>query len=83
MAQGTDEGLGAPVAEGCMIHESLPARGPAGGLDHVGLEGCLVDKDQSFQVPGHEGLAFADPDMALIGDVPALLLKRLQVFFCD
>ena len=29
----------------------------------------------------HEGLAFRDPDVAQIGNILALLFKRLQVFF--
>jgi hypothetical protein len=33
-------------------------------------------------MPGHEGLAFADPDAAEVGHALALLLKGLQVFFC-
>jgi hypothetical protein len=33
-------------------------------------------------MPGHEGLAFADPDAAQVGHALALLLKSLQVFFC-
>ena len=96
MAQGTDEGLGAPMPERRVIDQALPAWRPAGGLGHVGLERCLVNKRQSFQMPGplgrfvsqiacrvrHEGLAFADPDATQIGHVLALLLKRLQVFFC-
>ena len=32
-------------------------------------------------MPGHEGLAFADPDAAQVGHVLALLLKRLQIFY--
>ena len=82
MAQGTDEGLGAPMPEWRVIDQALPARGPAGGLGHVRLERCLVDEGQPFQMPGHEGLAFADPDAAQVGHALALLLKRLQVFFC-
>ena len=38
MAQGTDEGLGAPMAERRVIDQALPARGPASVLGHVGLE---------------------------------------------
>jgi len=82
MAQGTDERLGAPMPERCVIDQALPARSPAGGLGHVGLDRGFVNKCQSFQMPGHEGLAFADPDAAQVGHVLALLLKRLQVFFC-
>ena len=79
MAQGTDEGLGAPMPERRVIDQALPARGPASSLGHVGLERCFVNKCWSFQMPGHEGLAFADPDAAQLGHVLALLLKRLQV----
>lgn len=82
MAQGTDEGLGAPMPERRVIDQALPAWGPAGGFGHVGLERRFVDEGQSFQMPGHEGLAFADPDAAQVGHALALLLKRLQVFFC-
>jgi hypothetical protein len=82
MAQGADERLGAPMSERRVIDQALPARGPAGGLGHVGLDRGLVDEGQSFQMVGHERLAFADPDAAQVGHVLALLLKRLQVFFC-
>jgi len=37
MAQGTDEGLGAPMPEWRVIDQALPARGPAGGLS-IGIE---------------------------------------------
>ena len=82
MAQGADERLSAPMPERCVINQALPARGPAGSLDHVGLDRGFVDEGQSFQMPGHEGLAFADPDAAQVGHVLALLLKRLKIFFC-
>lgn len=80
--QGTDEGLGAPMAERRVIDQALPARGPPGGLGHVGLERCLVNKCQSFQMSGHEELALAYPDAAQVSHVLALLLKRLQILFC-
>ncbi len=76
MAQGANERLAAPMPERCVIDQALPARGPAGSLDHVGLDRGLVDKGQSCQMPGHEGLAFADPDALTVGHVLALLLKR-------
>jgi hypothetical protein len=66
-----------------MVDQALPARRPSRGLGHVGLHGSLVDESQPFQMVGHEGLTFADPDMPQISDVLALLFKRLQVFFCD
>ena len=82
MAQGTDKGLGAPMSERRMIDQALAARGPAGGLDHVGLHGGFVYEGQPFQMVGHEGLALGYPDVAQLSDVLALLFKRLQVFFC-
>jgi hypothetical protein len=82
MAQGTYEGLGAPMPERRVIEQALPARCPAGGLGHVGLERCLIADGQSFQMPGHQELAFADPNAGQVGHVLALLLKSLQVFFC-
>ena len=81
-AQGTNKGLGAPVAKGRVIQQSLPAWCPAGPLGHVGLHGCFVDEGQSLQMVGHERLALRDPDAAFLGYVLTLLLKRLQVFFC-
>src|SRR6056297_3864268 len=35
--QGTDERLRSPMSERSVIDQALPARGPAGGLGHVGL----------------------------------------------
>jgi hypothetical protein len=40
------------------------------------------DEGQSFQMVGHEGLALRDPDTPQVGDILALLFKRLKVFFC-
>ena len=82
MAEGSDQGLRAPVAEGRMIDQALSARCPAGGLGHVGLYRGFVDEGQPFEMVGHEGLALRDPDMAQVGHVPALLFKRTEVFFC-
>lgn len=65
-----------------MIDKALPARGPAGGLCHSGLDGGFVDEGQPFQMIGPERLAFGDPDMALLGDIPVRLIRRLQACFC-
>ena len=43
MAQGSDEGLSVPVAEGGVIHQTRSVWCPPGRLGHVGLEGSLVD----------------------------------------
>ncbi len=81
MTQGCDEGLCTPMAERRVIDQALPAGGPARGPGHVGLDRGLVYESQSFQMVGHEWLALGDPDVAQGGDVLALLLKRLNIFF--
>ena len=40
-----DEGLRIPMTEGGMVDQSLADRCPTGGLDEIGLEGGLVDKN--------------------------------------
>ena len=82
MAQGGDEGLSVPVAEGGVIHQTRSAWCPPGRLGHVGLEGSLVDECQPCQHVAHEGLAATDPYPAGQCDVRPLLLDRPQVFFC-
>jgi len=81
VAQGGDEGLGLPVAERRVIDQPFASRSPAGGLGHVGLDGCFVNKADPRQHVGHEGLAFGDPDVTGGRDLGALLLDGLQVFF--
>ena len=82
MAQGGNEGLGLPVAEGGMVDQTRPAGGPSGRLCHVGFERSFVDERQSCQHVTHEGLAAVDPDIAGQRDIRPLLLDRPQVFFC-
>lgn len=82
MSQGTNEGLRAPMAKRCVIDKALAARSPAGRLGHIGLDRGFINESQSFQMVGHERLAFCDPDAAQVGDILALLLKRLEIFFC-
>jgi hypothetical protein len=75
--------IGAPVAEGSVIAQAIPDWCPAGCLDHACLHRRLVDESQPFQGVAHEGLAAGDPDASREGDIGALLLSRVQVFFCD
>ena len=79
VAQRRDKRLRAPVAEGRVIDQPLPARRPAGGLGHVGFQPGFVNEANAFQHMRHEGLAVHDPDMPLAGHLGALLLKRLNV----
>ena len=81
MAQGGNEGLGAPVAEGRMVDQARAFRGPSGGLDHVRLQRGLVDETYAWQQVAHEGLTPRDPDMARLADLRPLLFGGLQVFF--
>ena len=81
MAQGSNEGLGVPMAKGCMVDQALTSRAPVGGLDHVGLDRGLVDEAQPCQHVPHAGLAARDPGMADLQDVPTLLFKGSQAFF--
>ena len=78
-----DEGLGVPVAEGGMIDEASADRGPARGLDEVGLERGLVNKDQHLQHVGHVRLARLNPDPARLGHVGPQLFAGEQRFFYD
>ena len=80
-AETRDEGLGVPVAEGGVVDEALADRGPAGGLDEVGLERSFVDEDQPFQHVGHFRLAGFNPDPAPLGHVGAQLFAGEQCFF--
>ena len=82
VTQGGDGGLGAPVTEGRVVDETVADRCPAGGLDHVRLQGRLIDEDQPVQGLAHEGLAPGDPEPAGAGDVRPLLLGGEQGFFC-
>lgn len=65
-----------------MIDEAPAAGGPGGGLGHVHLDARLMNKSQPFQMAGHDRLAPRYPDMAQVGDVLALLFRRLHGFFC-
>ena len=69
MGEACDERLGMPVAEGGMVHQAFADRSPTGGLYEAGLQGRLIDKDQSFQNVGHVMLAGFDPDPAPLGQV--------------
>ena len=65
-----------------MIDQSLPTRCPAGALGNVGFQPGFVKEANAFQHVRHEGLAVRDPDVPLSRHLGALLLKRLNVFFC-
>ena len=82
MSQGTDKGLCAPVSERGVIDQTPPARCPTCCIGHIGLDRDLVNESQPFQMVGHEGLALVIQTRRRVGDVLALLFKRLKVFFC-
>ena len=80
-AEARDEGLGVPVAEGGMVDQAFADRGPAGGLDKVGLEARLVNENQPFQHVGHVRLADVHPVAPPLGHVGAQLFAGEQSFF--
>ena len=57
-----------------MIDKPLANWRPAGGFDHLGVEGGLIDEDQAVQGLAHEGLAAGDPDATRQRHVRPVLL---------
>ena len=70
-----------PMPERRMIDKPLANRRPAGGFDHLGVEGGLIDEDQAVQGLAHEGLATGDPDATRQRHVRPVLLGGEQCFF--
>ncbi len=78
VAQGGDEGHGAPVAVRGLGGQGLSPRAPAVGPDHVGLGPGLVDENQ----PPRVNLALmALPPSAASGDIGAVELAGVHGFF--
>ena len=69
-----------PMPERRMIDKPLANRRPAGGFDHLGVEGGLIDEDQAVQGLAHEGLAAGDPDATRQRHVRPVLLGGEQCF---
>ena len=72
---------GVPVTEGRVVDQALADRGPAGGLDEVGLQRGFVDEDQPFQHVGRVGLAGLNPDPAPLGHLGPQDFAGEQRFF--
>ena len=81
VAQRGDKCLRVPMAMRRVVDQAFPARRPAGLLDHVGLQGCLVDEGQPVQEIDHEGLSTVDPESALTRHFRAALFSSAQCFF--
>ncbi len=81
MAERGDKCLRVPMAMRRVVDQAFPARRPAGRLDHVGLQGCLVDEGQPVQEIAHEGLSMADPEGALTCHFRAALFSSAKRFF--
>ena len=81
MTQAGDECLCVPVPERRMIDQSFTDRRPARGLHHLGVQRCLIDKDQTLQSLCHEGLTPGDPDMPPVRHIRPMLLAGEQGFF--
>ena len=77
-AQCTEEGQCAPVAMRGGAAQALAFRPPASQRGHVGLDPCLVDKDQPTRI---EAALPGAPALTIAGDIGAGLLKGEQRFF--
>ncbi len=81
MAEAGDEGLGIPMSERRMIDQPFSHRRPAGAFHHLGIERCLIDKDQTLQDLCHEGLTPGDPKMPPLRHLRAMAFAGEQSFF--
>jgi hypothetical protein len=80
-AQGGDEGLRAPVAEGRVGFEALaPARATAQAC-HLGSGAGLVDEDEAVRLLAHAWLTAGLPLPPCLGDGSAFGFARRQAFF--
>ena len=78
MAQGGEEGGGAPVSMGNLGVQTLAARAPAPQGGHVGLGPCLVNEDQTGRI---NPALILFPSRPPAQDVRAILLGREYGFF--
>ena len=81
VAQGCDEGLGSPVAEGSLHPQPLsPACPPSQPRHFCGRPG-FVDKDEPFRALFHPGLAMVTPHGPGADNISAIGFARQQRFF--
>ena len=80
-AQGGDEGLRLPLAEGHVSAEPLATQRAPTQRRHVGLDGGFVEEDEPARLLVHGRLATAAPLRALLLDVAAFLLPGQKRFF--
>ena len=69
------------VCQDRVTEPACAARGPVGGLGHIGLQARFANKTDPRQQVGHEGLAPGDPDVTGGGDLRPLPPGGAQVFF--
>ena len=74
--EASDQGLGAPVAKGCLGKQPLAFRAAPGGFCHLGVGACFVEKDQALAMFTHLRLATLFPFS------PRLLKVRPVLFAC-
>ena len=72
---------GVPVAEGDMVDQARADRSPACGLDEIGLQRSLVNKDKHLQHVGHIRLADFHPVSPRLRHVGPQLFAGDQRFF--
>lgn len=81
MPQGSDEGLGSPMAEGRLHLQPLPPTSPASEPGHLGSRSSFVDKHQPLRASLHPRLTVRRPYPALSDNVSAICFARQQRFF--
>ena len=74
--EASDQGLGAPVAKGCLGKQPLAFLAAPGGFCHLGVGACFVKKDQALTMFTHLRLA------ALFPFCPRLFKVRPVLFAC-
>lgn len=80
-AQGGNEGLGVPVAEGNCAGQPFANRCPTAQPRELRARRGLVDEDEAMRHGAHDRLSLADPGGAQLGDVRALAFAGQQGFF--
>lgn len=83
MAQGGDERLRSPMAEGRFHLQPLSSARTPRQPRHLGRGSGFVDKDQTFRALLHPGLAVRHPNAPCPHNISAIDLARQQRFFDD
>jgi hypothetical protein len=80
-AQPGQKGVRFPMAKGCAHAQPLAPVRASAQARHLGVDVCLIEKDQAVRLLAHARLTVVPPDPTLIPHVGACALRRHQVFF--